>query len=286
MSITARTLVYIKDLMEGRHGWFYDDYTPSITVHYGEEGSGVHAILCGGTDGGIYQLTGDSDNGSPILCQITTMARDQGDPRHNKLYGDILVDADTSSVSVTATPLFNNNSTTAPAVTLSTATRTQTPISVGSAWQVAKNISLDLQWSVNGSRPYFYIWEPRFTEVGTNLYAYSWETSYLTHGFPGYYYHGYLYLRHVSTANLTFTITDEDGTILTATTIAHSSGQDQKDFIRLPVCKTKLSKYSLTSSTTFRVDGEESELLVKPWGRAVEWTHMKIFKDVPHGEAA
>jgi hypothetical protein len=84
---------------------------------------------------------------------------------------------------------------------------------------------------------------------------------------------------------LTFTITDEDGTALVVMGITHTGGQDRKDFIRLPVCKTKLAKYTLTSSTQFKVDGEESELLVKPWGRGAEWTHMKIFKDVAIGEA-
>jgi len=279
------TLVRVKDLMEGRGGWFYDVYNPGILVHYGEEGANIHSILCGGSDGGVYLMAGTSDNEEDIPCQVTTKHLDMNDPRHNKLFGDVMLDCNTNSVAVTATPQFDNASTSAPAVTVTNAARAQVPVPVGSDWVVARNISLDIQWNTNGATPYLYIWEPRFTEVGTNVYAYSWSTSYLTHGFPGYFYHGYLYLRHVSTADLTFTITDEDGTLLTATTIAHTGGLDRKDFIRLPVCKTKLAKYSLTSSTQFKVDGEESELLVKPWGKGAEWTHMKIFKDVAIGEA-
>ena len=283
--MAEHTLIYAKDLMEGRRGWFYDVYTPGIRVHYGEEGSNVHSILCGGADGGVYQLIGESDNGADIPCQITTKCLDMNDPRHNKLFGDIMLDCNTNSVAVTATPQFDNASTSAPAVTVTNATRAQVPVPVGADWVVARNISLDIQWNTNGATPLLYIWEPRFTEVGTNVYAYSWSTSYLTHGFPGYYYHGYLYLRHVSTADLTFTITDEDGTALVVMGITHTGGLDKKDFIRLPVCKTKLAKYTLTSTAQFKGDGEESELLVKPWGRGAEWTHMKIFKDVAIGEA-
>lgn len=283
--LPTHALVYVRDLMEGRRGWFYDSYDLGIRLHYGEEGAAVHSILCGSDSGGVYLFTGTSDAGSAIKCQVTTKHLDMNDPRHNKLFGDVMLDCNTNSVAVTATPQFNNASTSSPAVTVTNATRAQVPVPVGSDWVVARNISLDIQWNTNGATPLLYIWEPRFTEVGTNVYAYSWSTSYLTHGFPGYFYHGYLYLRHVSTADLTFTITDEDGTLLTATTIAHTGGLDRKDFIRLPVCKTKLAKYTLTSTTQFKVDGEESELLVKPWGRGAEWTHMKIFKDVAMGEA-
>jgi hypothetical protein len=271
--------------MEGRHGWFYDSYVPAIRLHYGEEGPNVHSILCGSDNGSVFLLTGDSDNGLPVECQVTTESIDQGDPRHNKLYGDIMLDCNTNSVDVTATPKFDNDSITAASVTVNTATRSQVPIPFGVEWVAAKNISLDLSWEMDGARSYFYIWEPRYTEEGGKVYAYDWETSFLTHGLPGYYYHGYLYLVHVSTANLTFTITDEDGTVKTSTTIAHSSGLHRKDLIRLPVIKGKMFKYRIASTTQFRIIGQESELLVKPWGMGGPWRRQRIFQDIPHGEA-
>jgi hypothetical protein len=281
----GNTLLYVDDLMEGRHGWFFDTYTPTIKVHYGEEGPNIHSILCGGKNGGIYQLTGDSDAGSAIACKVTTASRDQGDTRYNKLYGDIMVDCNTNGVDVTATPKFNNDVTASTPVTVNTATRLQVPVSVGTGWQTARNISLDLTWDMNGTRSYFYIWEPRYTEDKGKVFAYDWETCFLTHEMPGYFYHGYLYLVHVSSADLTFTITDEDGTVRSTTTIAHSTSLYNKTFVRLPVVKGKLFKYRLSSTAQFRVEGNESELLVKPWGMGGPWHRQRIFEDVPSGEA-
>jgi len=279
----GHTLVYVRDLMEGRRGWFYDLYRPSIVNHYGEEGSEIHSILCGGPDGGVYQLTGDSDNNFDVPCTVRTSCRDQSNPRIQKLYGDIMLDCDTDGVHVSAIPKLDNDTVVSLTSTVITTTRTQVPVPVDTQWKIAKNISLDLEWNMRGSRPQFYIWEPRYTEAGANLYAYSWDTSYLSHGMPGYFYHGYLYLAHNSTANLTFDITDEVGTVVTSVTIPHSVGEDQKDFIRLPITKGKLFKYTLSSTVQFRVYGEESELLVKPWGLSTEWTRVVLFKDVQGG---
>jgi len=286
MSYSRDTLVYIKDLMEGRHGWFYDTYSPGILVHYGEEGKNVHSILCGGSDGGIYELTGTSDNGTAVACEILTESKNQGDPRYNKLYGDIMLDCNTGSTNVTATPKFDNDGTSGSATTVNNSSRTQVPLNVGTSWVTAKNISLDLSWSMNGAKSYFYLWEPRYTEEGGKLSAYNWETTYLSHGMPGYFYHGYLYLVHVSSANLTFTITDEDGTVKTATSISNSGSLHKKDFIRLPVIKGKFFKYRLSSASEFKVEGEESELLVKAWGMGGPWQRQRIFQDNPEGEAA
>lgn len=281
-----RSLIRAKDLMEGRSGWFYDVYTPGIIIHYGEEGSNQHSILCGGSDGNVYQMTGNSDAAIAVPCQVTTASRDQGDTRYNKLYGDIMLDCDTGTVDVTATPKFDNDSVSTAPVTVNNATRTQVPVTIGTEWQTARNISLDLAWNMNGLRSYVYTWEPRFTEEGGKVYAYSWETCFLTHELPGYFYHGYLYLVHISTADLTFTIIDEDGTIKTATTIPNSGGLHSKNFVRLPVVKGKLFKYKLSSASQFRVEGQESELLVKPWGMGGPWKRERIFQDIPGGEAA
>ena len=286
MSDAKSTLILVKDLMEGRHGWFYDIYDPEILVHYGEEGANQHSILCGGVDGGIYQMTGNSDDGGNVPCRILTESRDQGDTRLNKLYSDIMLDCETGSTNVTATPKFDNDSVSVAAVTVNNSVRTQVPITIGTASQTARNISLDLQWNMNGSRQYFYIWEPRYTEEGGKIYAYDWETCFLTHELPGYFYHGYLYLVHISAADLTFTITGEDGTVAASVTLLSSGGLHHKDFIRLPVVKGKIFKYRISSTAQFRIEGQESELLVKPWGMGGAWKRQRIFQDVPRGEAA
>lgn len=281
------TLMHDSGIMEGRGGWFYDLYTPNIIIHYGEEGSGVHAVLCGGLDGGIYQLLGDDDAGVGIGCIALTPSRDQGDTRYQKLYGDIMLDVEPNSSSLAVIPCFDNNTVAGAATTVTGTTRVQTPIPIGSAWQTARNISLYTAWTNLNTTPLLYTWEPRFTEEGAKVFAYSWETCYLTHDLHGYFYHGYLYLVHVSPADLIFTILNEDGTTAAAITITASGGTlHHKDLVRLPVCKGKLFKYRLTSTAQFRVEGQESELLVKPWGSDGPWERKRIFQDVPTGSAA
>jgi len=264
---SRETLLYTTGLMEGRSGWFLDKYTPEALIHYGEEGSNIHAILLGGEDGGVYQLTGPNDNGSAIACNIRTKSKDQGDIRYNKYYGDVMLDCNTQGVNVTATPGFDNHVTTTAPVTVNTVSRTQVPVTLGASWQTAKNVSLDLSWNHNGLTPeLFYIWEPRYTENVGKLSAFSWETSFITHGVEGFFFHGYLYLVHISTSDLTFSIIGEGGTVMASVGIPNSGGIHNKTFVRLPVVKGKAFKYSLASAGEFKVEGAESELLIKQWG--------------------
>lgn len=284
--LDSHTLVYATGLMEGRSGWFADRYTPAILTHYGEEGENIHAILCGGVDGGLYQLTGDSDNNQDINCEIRTMSRDQSDTRFNKLYGDIMLDCDTQGVNVIATAKFNNETIAAPINTIVEPSRTQVPVTVGTQWVTARNIMLDLQWAFNGPRQHFFTWEPRFTEEGGKVYAFSWETCWLTHELHGYFFHGYLYCVHISNADLLFEIINPDNTAAASVVITGSGNEHHKDFIRLPVVKGKIYKYRISSLAEFRIEGQESELLVKAWGATDAWRRERIFRDVPSGEAA
>lgn len=284
---TRQTLVYAVGLMEGRSGWFADHYNPSILVHYGEEGENIHAILCGGADGGLYQLTGDSDNGQDISCEVMTPSRDQSDIRFNKLYGDIMLDCNTQGTDINATPQFNNNSFVVVSNTVNTVSRTQVPVVFGPEWITARNVSAYMNWLHNGpTAEYLYTWEPRFTEEGGKVSAFSWETCWLTHELHGYFFHGYLYCVHISNADLLFEIINPDGTAAAAVTIPSSGSQHHKDFIRLPVVKGKIYKYRISSEAEFRIEGQESELLVKAWGATDAWRRERIFQDVPGGTAA
>jgi hypothetical protein len=280
-----RTLVHAFHLMEGRGGWFSDVYSPSVVVHYGDEGSGVHRVLCG-TDGTIFSLSGDTDNGAAIACKVCTGSRDHGDSRYQKLYGDIMLDANTGGQNLTATPGFNNHSATGTVTTVNNAVRTQTPFDVvATKWYTARNISLDLAW--NSTTPsYLYSWEPRWTEEGGKLLAYSWETCHIAHEQEGFLYLGDLYLVHISTADLSLVITIDE-VAQPALTIAHSAGLHKKTYLRMPVMKGKLFKYRLTSTAQFKVEGGDSELRLKPWGKGGPWQVQRLFQEnVTGGDAA
>jgi hypothetical protein len=61
---TRRTLVLnVMERNPNAQVWSVDDYTPTVAIHYGEEGRGVHSLLLGGTDGKVYQASGTVDGG-------------------------------------------------------------------------------------------------------------------------------------------------------------------------------------------------------------------------------
>lgn len=55
-----RTLVYDEIF----NVWGLDDYTPNVLTHYGDEGEGIHGIVCGAVDGRAYLMSGFQDNGA------------------------------------------------------------------------------------------------------------------------------------------------------------------------------------------------------------------------------
>jgi hypothetical protein len=230
-------------------------------------------------------MTGVSDAGSAIVGQIRTPSRDQGDSRLNKLYGDIVVDANTNSVNVTATPGFNNHSATGTAFTLNTASRLLTPFNVYTEWYTARNISIDLGWSTTTGGQQFFLWEPRWHEEGAPVSALSWEICESNFGLNGYLYTGDMYLAHISTVNLSLIFT-VDEVAQTTITIAHSAGLLDKTYIRLPVMKGKMFRIRLSSTTAFRVHGKESELRVKQWGAGGPWQTIPMFADMATSEKA
>ncbi len=61
-----RTLVYD----ELFNVWGIDDYTPNVLTHYGDEGEGAHAIVCGGIDGRAYLMSGLTDSGNNFPCEM------------------------------------------------------------------------------------------------------------------------------------------------------------------------------------------------------------------------
>jgi hypothetical protein len=63
---TQRTLVYDEIF----NVWGIDDYTPTVLTHYGDEGEGAHAIVCGGIDGRAYLMSGAQDGGANFPVEM------------------------------------------------------------------------------------------------------------------------------------------------------------------------------------------------------------------------
>lgn len=108
-----RTLVYSFELQ----GWFYDTWPDAdpVVTHYGEEGPGVHQLLRGtasSPDGLLAIATGVGDLGGTISCRFRTPSLDAGDPRSQKLWGDLELDGNTKGISVDLEIGLDNHSTT------------------------------------------------------------------------------------------------------------------------------------------------------------------------------
>jgi len=51
--------------------WAIDDYTPTVGIHYQDEGPSVHAMILGGTNGIAYLSGGPTDGtGQPFPCEM------------------------------------------------------------------------------------------------------------------------------------------------------------------------------------------------------------------------
>lgn len=281
-----RTLVHAFDLAEGRGGWFVDIYSPSVRVHYGGEGDEIHELLLGSCNGKLYKYEGDDDDGTPILCHGRTASRNQGDTRLMKLYGDVILDADTASVNVDCTIGFNNFSTVSPTRTVNTASRLLTPLDVGdTAWVPARNIGLDFAFQSTTHATSLYLWEARWHEEGAPVYAYDWEICETSFEGEGYMYTGDLYFAYISTSTvyLTFTV---DNVAYPSLSFPSTAGLPLKTYKRLPVMKGKLWKVRASSASQFRMHGNECELRVKQWGAGQPWKAVRMFIDHPTGTTA
>ena len=274
-SSERRTLVY----NQTTGGWLYDVYTPVIGCHYGEEGQGVHALLCGSSsDGHLYQYTGTSDDGTAIDCVVDTPSRDQGAPRLNKYYTDSLLDLNAAGVTVTITPKLNNQSSSLAAVTTAGSSRAQVSIALGSTAQTALNLMLRITFSVSSSsRPLLYIWAPRWTPETAPMSSRRWSVSPAHYGMPNYKHVGPSKITHVSSADLSFVITI-DGVAQSAITIAHSSSLYSETYLRVPVMKGKLYAFDLTSTADFRLALNDTWIGLGEWDRAdQQYVQVPVF---------
>jgi hypothetical protein len=190
-----------------------------------------------------------------------------------------MLDADTAGLYAAVTPYFNNNTITGSGGTVRSSSRLQTAVPLGLAWQTARNISISIITSIDSAaRPFFYIWEPRWTFESAPIYSLSWEISPSTFGMEGFKHFGLCKVAHVSTANLHLIFT-VDGVVQPTIIIPHSNGIYKETIFRVPVMKGKIYKLRLDSAAEWRLDGRDSFFEVKDWGTDLAYTPMRIFGD-------
>lgn len=156
--------------------WYPDFYfegsspARAITARFSEygvvNGSEIDTLLCGTSDGFVCIAQGTSDAEFPISCQIDTGAKDFGDSRAKKIYGEIVPELNTNGVSVTLTPYADNYETTLPAGSyINSQQQILPPIDLsGGIGVFARNLGVRITWSSSTAQPEIYSWEPSYLE--------------------------------------------------------------------------------------------------------------------------
>lgn len=156
-SSNLRTAVYDT----GNKAWYYDVYTPGIVTHYGEEGASIHSILCGGSNGKVYQLAGvTGDDTVAVSYQVRTPSVNLNDLRSVKQWAELLIDIDTASNDVSVVAGFNRFDDVSATFTLNNAARWREVINLlGGAGQFSQDCGIDISWSTALGDVTIYNWE-------------------------------------------------------------------------------------------------------------------------------
>lgn len=135
-------------------------FTTPAAVVYGESVQGVAASLLLGSNaaGAIYTHDGFSDLGTAIAYSFRTGASDFGDPRVEKLLGEIILDAEIFTTTLTVQALLNDELTSVSAQTVvgTAGFRRYSFEPFGTSPQRARNVAVNISAnSSTSARPYF-----------------------------------------------------------------------------------------------------------------------------------
>lgn len=140
-------------------GWRHHDYGRKVSALYSDEGSAGNLLLFGGrTSGTAYQAGGTSDDGVAITGRWRSGAIHFGRPREDKLFGDLILDADPQGVALTVRTMLNIEAVVNPDTTLApAATRNRFIFDpFGVSPQKARDLSVEVNWTSATARPILY----------------------------------------------------------------------------------------------------------------------------------
>jgi hypothetical protein len=153
-----QTLVYNLPTQEWR--WYLFGKSP---VCLSAEKCGQDSrLLIGSNNGKVYEHTGFSDDSVQIHCIIRSGARKQDAPRNEKLYGDLVVDSDPKTATITVRSYLNPSETFLTHSTISGTGRDLTIHDHFPGGQLGRTTTTELTWSCYDSRPLVYSAEVGF----------------------------------------------------------------------------------------------------------------------------
>lgn len=114
--------------------------------------------------------------------------------------------------------------------------------------------------------------------------AYVWRAQGSSHDLPGYQHARDAFVAHLSTADVTLTVT-VDGIVYTYT-IPHGAGTYVKSYLVFQPMKGRLWEWAARSAQPFRLFKKDTEVRLKAWGEAGGYSVVRPFGDEHRADGA
>jgi hypothetical protein len=265
-----------------RKRWLINNFTGGIGASYLTEGN-----LSGPLDQEILMLQfanqaiakegGNNDNGADINSVVLTPSDDGGDQRAQKLYVDLMMQADGEGT-VNLALSYDNAASFSPVSSLSvtggTGQVTQFLINIDSLADLSlhRNVGVKMDWFGGPAGPRIYAVEP--TGFVQPYLTSRFVTQFIPFSFPGFKQIRRFYPALISTTDVLFTIQTQDGRTFGPYTIPSTNGQ----YRNLPMIVDHACK---DLSFALQLDGAGSPFAFFPGdfiAEVKEWTEQTYVK--------
>jgi hypothetical protein len=199
-----------------------------MRVHYlveadTEKPNDMQLLMLSGAN--IFKAGGNTDNGADIVSVEYTPSNDGGDERAQKLYVDVMTEADGTG-NLQAQALFNNGQQAGPIVTMSpTGARQQFLENISSLGDLSlyRNIALRYTWTGGPDGPRLYAMEPSgFAQPYVSTF---FVTQYINLAYPGWKAARRFYPAIISNSNVLLTVETQDNRVYGPYVIPSTGGQ-------------------------------------------------------------
>ena len=244
--------------------WWYDTYNMAVSCRESAVASQVHQMLIGAGTGLLYLPGGVLDDAAAINCRIQ-WTEDQGDARRQKVYRDLMLDAQNADP-ITVTLGVNNNGTTLPAVPLLGAGPGRVQNLIDTTLETGifgTNLTPLLTWSPAATPTILYVWDEAF-QLAPEL-ATSWLSGPTTHGFRGFQQVYQILLAYLSTGSFTLSLI-VDGVPLTYS-VPSSAGKYAKIPIILQAKKGLTFQWGIQAASGVMIFDQDTEAWISIWSQ-------------------
>jgi hypothetical protein len=254
--------------------WWYDTYNKAVSCRESAVAAQVHQMLIGTGTGEVWLPGGTTDGGVAIACRVQ-FTENQGDARRQKVYRDLMLDAQNADP-ITVTLGVNNNGTLLPAVALAGAGAGRVQSLIDATLETGvfgTNLTATLAWNAGVTPTLLYAWDEAF-QPAPEL-ATSWLSGPTTHGFRGFQEVYQLLLAYLSNGPATLSLI-VDGVAYTYS-VPTTAGKYAKIPIILQAKKGMTFQYGLASAGGVMVFDADCESWVSVWGQGDGYAIIRPF---------